>query len=97
VLVDVDDDISASNIFMLELNNLSGTFHHMRFDAVLCYADKQQGNFHAFNLPSLPLCAIYLTRRQFVYLYEMVQISTFNLPPPQKEAAQMVAAWWSRR
>ena len=97
-LVDVDDDISASDIFMLELDNLSGTFHHMRFDAVLhCYAEEQQGNFHAFNLPSLTLHVIYLTRRQFVYLYKMVQISTFNLPPPQKEAAQMVAAWRSRR
>ena len=55
-LVDVDDDISASDIFMLELDNLSGTFHHMRFDAVLHYADEQQDSFHAFNLPSSPPC-----------------------------------------
>jgi hypothetical protein len=54
--LDVDDDISASNIFMLELDDSSGTFHRMRYDAVLRYADKQQDNFHAFNLPSSPPC-----------------------------------------
>jgi hypothetical protein len=55
-LVNVDDDISASDILMLELDNLSGTFHHKRFDAVLRYADEQQDSFHAFNLPSSPPC-----------------------------------------
>jgi hypothetical protein len=54
--LDVDDDISASDIFMLELDDSSGTFHRMRYDAVLRYADKQQDNFHAFNLPSSPTC-----------------------------------------
>jgi hypothetical protein len=54
--LNVDDDISASDIFMLELDDSSGTFHHMRYDAVLHYADKQQDNFHAFNLPSSPPC-----------------------------------------
>ena len=54
--LDVDDDISASNIFMLELDDSSGTFHHMQYDAMLCYADEQQDNFHAFNLPSSPPC-----------------------------------------
>jgi hypothetical protein len=45
----------------------------------------------------LPLRVIHLMRRQFVFLYEMVQISTQILPPPQKEAALMEAAWRSRR
>ena len=54
--LDVDDDISASNIFMLELDDSSGTFHRMQYDAVLGYADEQQDNFHAFNLPSSPPC-----------------------------------------
>jgi hypothetical protein len=69
--LDVDDDICASNIFMLELDDLSGTFHHMQYDAMLCYADEQQDT----STPSTflpPLGAIHLTRRQFVFLYEMV-------------------------
>jgi hypothetical protein len=33
--IDIDDDISTSNIFMLELDDSSGTFHRMRYDAVL--------------------------------------------------------------
>jgi len=57
VHIDVDDDISASGmIFMLELDDSSGTFHRMQYDAVLHYADEQQDNFHAFNLPSSPPC-----------------------------------------
>ena len=39
--LDVDDDISASDIFMLEVDDSSGTFHRMRYDAVLRYADEQ--------------------------------------------------------
>ena len=54
--LDVDDDISASDIFMLELDDSSRSFHRMRYDAVLGYADKQQDNFHAFNLSSSPPC-----------------------------------------
>jgi hypothetical protein len=56
VRVDVDDDISAFDIFMLELDDSSGTFHRMRYDAVLHYADEQQDNLHSFNLPSSPPC-----------------------------------------
>jgi hypothetical protein len=33
----------------------------------------------------LSLRAIHLTRRQFVFLYKMVQISTLILPPPRKK------------
>ena len=54
--VDVDDDTSASDTFMIELDDSSGTFHRMRYNAVLRYANKQQDNFHAFNLPSSPPC-----------------------------------------
>ena len=54
--VDVDDDISASCIFMLELDDSIGTFHCMRYNAVLHYTDKQHDNFHAFNLPCSPPC-----------------------------------------
>ena len=54
--VDVDDDVSASDIFMLELDDSSGTFHCMQYDAMLHYADEQQDNFHTFNLPSSPPC-----------------------------------------
>jgi hypothetical protein len=32
--LDGDDDIFASDIFMLELDDSSGTFHRMRYDAV---------------------------------------------------------------
>jgi hypothetical protein len=35
------NDISASDIFMLEVDDSSGTFHRMRYDAVLRYADEQ--------------------------------------------------------
>jgi hypothetical protein len=56
VRVDVDDDTSASNIFMIELDDSSGTFHRMRYNAVVRYANKQQDKFHAFNLPSSPPC-----------------------------------------
>ena len=96
--VDVDDDFSASDIFMLELDDLSGTFHHMQYNAVLHYADDQQDNFHAFNLPSSPLCnPSHEEAVCFPLFYKMVQISTLILPPPQKEAALMEAAWRSRR
>ena len=47
--VDVDDDTSASDIFIIELDDSSGTFHRMRYNAVLHYADEQLNNFHAFN------------------------------------------------
>ena len=94
--VDVDDVISASDIFMLELDDSSGTFHCMRYDAVLHYADEQQDIFHAFNLPSSPPCdPSHEEAVRFPLRY--VQISTFILPPPQKEAAQTEAVWRSRR
>ncbi len=80
-----DDDISTFDIFMLELDDLRGTFHRMRYDAVLRYADKQHDNFHAFNLPSSPPCDP-SHKEAVVFLYKMVQISTLILPPPQKEA-----------
>ena len=94
--VDVDDDISASCIFMLELDDSIGTFHRIQYDAMLRYANNQHDNFHAFNLPSSsPLRVIHLTRRQFDFLYEniltFVQISTIILPPPQKEVSQTEA------
>ena len=54
--VDVDDDISTSDIFKLELDDSSGTFYRMRYNAMLHYVSKQQDNFHAFNLPSSPPC-----------------------------------------
>jgi hypothetical protein len=54
--VDVDDDISASDIFKLELDDSSGTFYRMQYNAMLHYVNKQQDNFHAFNLPSSPPC-----------------------------------------
>jgi len=98
VHLNVDDDISASNIFMLELDDSSGNFHRMQYDAVLHYADEQQDNFHAFNLPSSPLCnPSHEEAVCFPLFYKMVQISTLILPPPQKEAALTEAAWRSRR
>ena len=54
--VNVDDNISTSCIFMLELGDSSRIFHRMQYNAMLRYADKQQDNFHVFNLPSSPLC-----------------------------------------
>ena len=94
--VNVDDDISASCIFMLELDDSIGTFRRIQYDAMLRYANNQHDNFHAFNLPSSsPLRVIHLTRRQFDFLYEniltFVQISTIILPPPQKEVSQTEA------
>ena len=69
--LNVDDDISTFDIFMLELDDLRGTFHRMRYDAVLRYADKQHDNFHAFNLPSSPPCNP-SHNKAVVFLYEMV-------------------------
>ena len=90
--VDVDDDTSASDIFMIELDDSSGTFHCMQYDVMLRYADEQQDNFHTFNLPSSPPCDP-SHKEAVVFLYKMVQISTLILPPPQKEAALTEAAW----
>jgi len=54
--VNVDDDFSASDIFMRELDDSSGTFYRMRYNAMLRNADEQQDNFHTFNFPSSPPC-----------------------------------------
>jgi hypothetical protein len=84
VRVDVDDDISASNIFILELDDSSWTFFCR--DTMSCCVMLTKNRTSTPSTSLLPLRAIHLTRRQFFFLYEMVQISTFMLPPPQKEA-----------
>ena len=49
VRVDVDDDISASCIFRLELDDSIRTFHRMRYNAMLRYADEQHDNVFLFK------------------------------------------------
>lgn len=37
--------------FLLELDSERGTVYHMRYDALLRYADETDKNFHRFKLP----------------------------------------------
>ncbi len=97
VHVDVDDDISASDIFMLELDDSSGTFHRMQYDAMLRYADEQQDNFHAFNLPSSPPCDPSHEEAVCFPLRDGVNDININFASTPERSRPDEAAWRSRR
>ncbi len=50
VIACVDLDIDTNNHFQLELDKERGVFYAMRYDAVVCYADKMHCSFSLFCL-----------------------------------------------
>ena len=47
----VDFADSAGRFFLLELGDEPGAHYHMRYDAVLKYADETRHTFHTYKLP----------------------------------------------
>ena len=49
-----------------------------RPNAILRYADKQQDNFHAFNLPSSPPCNLSHKEAVCIHLQEYIDVGVNN-------------------
>ena len=47
----VDFDDSAGRFLLLELDDEPGAHYHMRYDAVLKYADETHRSYHTYKLP----------------------------------------------